>query len=225
MLKKENLLNLNYVPNESNIDIRTIQEFYENYLMPYIFKYQLNDDLAITLKFHKTNFCHLLGLHYITSSTMHHIKYEGDFGYKKIRDEGLSFEKLEAINKHEFDLNRNRILYFPFVYQLLQNPYVIEFDKAKVKKCSVDCKLMFYDEYHNVNIHLGVRSKNGDFFPVTFLVEPIGNTYKGDKFLKSQRQRKIYKVEIVERWNVSIAKEISEIMEVQRQVAAIKEKE
>lgn len=200
MLNKDNLVNLAYVPNESIININTIQEFYEDYLMPKIFIYHLQDGLSISLKFHKTNFCHLLGLHYITSSTINHIKYEGDYGYKKIKEEGLSFETLETINKHEYELNKNRIMYFPFVYQLLQNPYAIDFDKTKVKKCTVDCKLMFYDEYHNVNIHLGIRSKSNSFFPVTFLVEPVGNTYKGDKFIKGQKSRKIYKVEIQSRW-------------------------
>ena len=207
MLNKDNLSELSYVPSETNIsNIRIIQEFYEEYLMPYVFIYQLHEDLSLTLKFHRTNFCHLLGLHYITSESTEHIKYEGSSGYERIKNEGLTFETLDSINGHEYALNRNRILYFPFVYQLLQNPHAIDFNKTKVRKCEVNCELMFYDEYHNMNIHLGLRSKGKDFFPVTFLVEPIGNTYKGDKFIKGQKPRKVYKVSIKPRFDKSIAK-------------------
>ena len=196
MLNKENLISSGYVPSESDIDIKVIQEFYEEYLMPKVFTYHLTDDFILSLKFHRTNFCHLLGLHYITSSTTNHKKYEGDSGYNRIKNEGLCLNVLESINKHEYELNKNRIIYFPYVYQLLQNPHAIDFDKTKIKKCMVDCELIFYDEYHNMNIHLGIRGRGADFFPVTFLVEPIGNTYKGDKFIRGQKPRKVYKVEI-----------------------------
>jgi len=201
MLKKDTSLNLNSVPNESNIELKTILDFYEDYLMSKIFVYHLDNDVCIKLKFHKSNFCHLLGLHYITSPNTNHIRYEGNFGYNKIKKDGLSFETLESINKHEYELNKNRIIYFPFVYQLLQNPNAIDFDKTKIGKCNVDCKIMFYDEYHNVNIHLGIRGNTEYFFPVTFLVELIGNTYKGDKFIQKQKTRKVYKVDIQPRFN------------------------
>lgn len=204
MLTKEQLSCIRYVPNESDIDIKTILEFYNEYLLPYKFMYHLQDGLCIKLQFHKSNFCHLLGLHYIESKTTKHDPYERTNGYNKIMREGLSMQKLESINKFQYCYNKNRILYFPFILQLLQNPNVIEFDKTKISKCTVQCDIILYDEYHNVNIHLGISGNTKYFYPVTFLVEPIGNTYKGDRLIYKQKTMKISRIQIEPRMKEEI---------------------
>lgn len=206
MLTKEQLTTINLPPKIDEISLQLLQEFYEAYICPYTYIYVLNNNVTIKLNLYEADFCHLLGLQYITSNNKKVQVIKGQKGYDKIKNNLITFQTLKSLNKQGFIDIRSRIKYFPFIYQLLRTPSALKFDKACLGKCKIDCEFLFYDDFNNSIIHLGIEQGKNSFYSKTFLVEPK----MGDKFIKGQQQLDIQQINIV-------AKSI------QHQVAATKE--
>ena len=127
MLTKEDLTTVVKLPAMTDISLQLLQEFYEEYLCSNTYVYELSDGLKIILNFYPENFCHLLGLQHIVPA---HLKknYRALPGYQGIKDGTITFNHLKSINKPRFKSMKDKFRYFPYIYQLLQNPQRIKYD-------------------------------------------------------------------------------------------------
>lgn len=91
--------------------------------------------------------------------------------------------------KKKFLSVKAKYVYFYLIPSLLEKPLAVNYDKSKVMPpTSIDCELLFYSEYDNAVIHLGLEQEeeNEFYFPRTFFVEKLGKPKKNDIYIDNQ---------------------------------------
>lgn len=169
MLTVTDLLTIVNKPNQSNVSLQTIQIFYEEHLCNRLFVFQTDskDHPTIKIRFEEDNLCHLLGFQYILRPLKDGTKYTGQPGYNLIKDGTVTFEYIKSTNNKRFKGQQDRMLYFPFVYQIVSNPTAITFNKPEIQ---LDVEIIFYNQVHNVYLHLGLGKQvdTDYYYPKSF---------------------------------------------------------
>ncbi|MBP3048770.1 hypothetical protein J9345_19755 [Bacillus subtilis subsp. subtilis] len=196
MMDKDTFANLTSKPSFDQISIQLLQEYYEAYLTPYVFKYDVNlngKHQTIELKFNRDNFCHLLGITKIAKESKNVPErlvrnYKGNKGYDVIKKGRITKKKLNLLHKSLYKDMKRKMVWFYLVHRLLQSPKAIEYKYQVNQIASVD--IIFFDEIQKAFIHLGILKKKGKvpnvYVPSTFLVEPITQNNDGKKFIDGQ---------------------------------------
>jgi hypothetical protein len=171
-------------PLESELSLENLRLYYEEHLMNRTFEFELDEPSQpiVKLLFEADNLCHLIGFQYIFEGEQNARDYVGASGYKKIRNGLVTMNTFkEPRIKTKFKEQRERILYFAFLYQLIKNPSVILFS-PKHLRTNISTEFIFYNKENNRFIHLGVDKHPGTdyYFPRTFFVR------KDDKYLTNQ---------------------------------------
>lgn len=170
----EDLKKINKKPLEVELSLQVIADFYEECLMNRIFEFHLNypNQSVIKLRFKKDNLCHLLGFQHIFKEDSNAKGMVGFDGFDAIRTNVVTMDifKKQPI-KTKYKENRERFLYFPYIYQLLQNPTAILFSNEKINT-KISTEFILYDNHSNRYIHLGIDKHSGTdyYFPRTFIV-------------------------------------------------------
>ncbi|HDR7455009.1 TPA: hypothetical protein QCX53_005139 [Bacillus cereus] len=166
MLSVTDLLSLTTKPKEKDISLQVIQKFYKEHLCDRLFIFELDDPQRsiIKLRFKEANLSHLLGIHYILKPTKKGASYAGQNGYNLLENGTVTFELLKTTNKQWFKSKKNRMLYFPFVYQVLQNPTAIIFSSSHLTT-QLDLDIILYNHLDNTYLHLGLdKDSDSDFY-------------------------------------------------------------
>lgn len=166
MLSATDLLTITSKPNVKDLSLQTIQEFYEEYLCGRLFIFELDDSVRSTvrLRFKERDLCHLLGIQYIVKRLKNKYDYAGEKGYKKLEDGTVTFEFLKRTNNAWFKSKRNRMLYFPFVYQIVNNPTAIIFSSGGLST-SLVADIIFYNKVNNIYLHLALdKDPDSDYY-------------------------------------------------------------
>lgn len=197
ILTCEQLLEVEQKPTVNSISLDLLREFYEKYLNPYNYTYKAYMDenyREITVRFEKKRFCHLLSIEKIVARAVPYWNldnFKGDNGWEKIVLGDLTIGSIKTLNKRGFNDNKLKYVYFYLLPRLLENPKGIKFDPSKVEGGTlVPCEILFYDEYENAYVHIGIdKEDDTDFyFPRTFLVEKINKEKDGKRFIKDQTE-------------------------------------
>ncbi|WP_338838237.1 PBECR4 domain-containing protein [Kurthia gibsonii] len=202
-LNSEDLKNIKKKPLENEISLKTLLEFYVDHLTGQYFIYTLEVEIAgkvetheIKLLFEPSNLCHLLGFQHIFEGRADAKSYEGQDGFQAIQLEKLTLAtfKKDKVLLERYKQYRERILYFPFIYKLLQTPSVVYFNKNQVgKRVRLESDFIFYNPENNRYIHLGIDfhpSNPSYYFPRTFFVR------KKDDYLQNQISAEVIQFEI-----------------------------
>ena len=184
LLTSEELKFVQRKPIEAELSLQNLQLFYEEHLMNRTFEFELDEPSQpiIKLIFEADNFCHLIGFQHIFEDEQNATDYEGFFGYNKIKKCEVTMGTFkEPRIKTKYKNQRERILYFPFLYQLIKNPTVILFSPENLNT-KISTEFIFYNALNNRYLHLGVDKHEGTnfYFPRTFFVR------KNDDFLVGQ---------------------------------------
>lgn len=166
MLSTTDLLTLQSMPRENDLSLQTIQSFYKEHLCDRLFIFHLDDDTRkqIKLRFDEKDLCHLLGIHYIVKGMRNKYDYAGRKGYKLLEDGTVTFDFLKQTNKKWFKSIKKRMLYFPFVYQIIHGPSIIEFT-APNDTSRLELDLIIYSYSDNTYLHLGLdKDIDSDFY-------------------------------------------------------------
>ncbi|NUH86520.1 hypothetical protein HUN92_23145 [Bacillus firmus] len=76
----------------------------------------------------------------------------------------LTFDFLKATDRTWFKSKRNRMLYFPFVHQIVQNPTVIVFSNDGLNT-NLDVDIILYNHLDNTYLHLGLdKDPDSDYY-------------------------------------------------------------
>lgn len=156
------------MPSENEVTLQTIAMFYEEHLCHRQFFYSISHkNQEIRLRFKPGDLCHLLGIQHIKKGK----EYSGERGFQAMKNEIVTFESLKQANVGGYDDMLYRMLYFPFVHQLIQNPKIV-IENQQQSSNFVKAQFTFYDGYGEQYIELKLRRESEDaptfFVPVTF---------------------------------------------------------
>jgi hypothetical protein len=193
MLSVTDLLTLQNLPSESDLTLQTIQEFYEEHLCNRVFVFNLDDEdyPVIKLRFEKRHLCHLLGIQYVVKGLKKKSIYSGEKGYKQIENGTVTFDFLKKTNIQWYKSKKKRMLYTPFIYQIVANPTIIEFTPGNLTT-RLDVDIIFYNQVDNTYLHLGLeKDTDSDFYyPKSFFDR------KKDDHIEGRRQLTVLTTEI-----------------------------
>ncbi|MCM3603194.1 PBECR4 domain-containing protein [Robertmurraya korlensis] len=171
MLSTTDLLTISAKPALKDISLQMIQLFYKEHLCDRLFTFELDDPNRpfVKLRFNEKHLCHMLGIQYVVQRLKNKHDYSGEKGYKCLENGTLTFDFLKKTNKQWFNSKKNRMLYFPFVYQIVNNPTVIIFSDQGLNT-SLSLDIILYNQLNNTFLHLGLdKDPNSDFYyPKTF---------------------------------------------------------
>lgn len=197
MLKKEEYLHVEKRPSISDMDLKELVGYYEEYLMDRVFYYKLNDGKEINLEFKKDKLCHLLGIHYFAPNRKLSYMYRSFRGFESIKEGDITIQKLKKINKKAFKEHKERIVFFPFMYQLLLNCECLYFNNKSVDgSCVMQFEIALHQEFDNKMLHLGIEIENNNecYFPKTFFISRGDNK---KKYLDNQKHTNIVEKKII----------------------------
>lgn len=171
MLSVTDLLTIQSLPHEKDISLQTIQQFYKEHLCGKVFIIHLDDEdrKTVKLRFEEKHLCHLLGIHYVVKKLKNKYDYIGEKGYKKVENGTVTFDFLKTTNKDWFKSKKKRMLYFPFIYQIVQRPLVIVFSLENLTT-RLDVDIILYNHTDNTYLHLGLDqdSDSNFYYPKSF---------------------------------------------------------
>ncbi|MCJ7689265.1 MAG: PBECR4 domain-containing protein [Clostridiaceae bacterium] len=196
MITTGELLNLTRVPKISEISFKLLQEFYDIYICPNIYVFQLENKSTIELEFLDVNFCHLMGFQHIVPYKLSKF-YGGENGYIGVFNGNITIKKLRSIDSRKFARDKDKILCFSYLYKLLRNCEIIKFSN-NILRSRISCEFILYDTQFERRIHLGIEKdeKRGVYYPRTFIVE----RENGDRYVSNQVYLKIVSREIISKY-------------------------
>jgi hypothetical protein len=196
MLTTDELLNLTRVPKISEISLKLLQEFYDIYICPNIYVFQLENKNVIELEFLDVNFCHLMGFQHIVPYKLSKF-YGGENGYMGVFNGHITIKKLRSIDSRKFARDKDKILCFSYIYKLLRSCEIIRFSNNLLRS-RISCEFILYDTQYERRIHLGIEKdeKRGVYYPRTFLIE----RENGDKYVANQECLKIIGRKIISKY-------------------------
>lgn len=182
-------------PKMNEFTFETLLEFYEENLCNRLFIYHLGEpaNKVIKLRFEEKRLCHLLGFQHIFKGLKNATDYVGQSGYDLLQKQEVTFDTFKDKGlKMKFKDKKNRILYFPFVHQILLNPTAIIFSNENLST-NIETEFFFYRLQDKCYLHLGVDSdgQNPYYFPKTF----VERTNRD--FIEGQITVPVLKVEIL----------------------------
>lgn len=203
MYKLEDMPNLDKLPDVNQISLQLLQDFYENYVIGYLYKYKLKGDIELNIRFYREDFCHLLGIHKVVPQNMKG-RYVGKNGYEKIKSGELTIANLKSMNEKEFNNIKLRMSAFFFVYKLMRDADIVKFFNKRVKgNCNLRSEFILYDEQSGYKLHLGVLKEQPDkdkYSPETYIVKRCSkkdkNYYTDGQQYMSIISREIIPIEI-----------------------------
>ena len=184
-------------PKINDITLDVLREYYEYFLYPSIYTYTIirqGGQQEIELRFDIENFCHLLGIESVARQAIRQsdlYNYRGDKGWDNIKNGLVDIKHLKKLSKRQFSNVKAKYVYFYLIPELLDTPLGVKYDKAKVSiSTKIECEILFYNEYNNVVIHLGLEKKTGAvyYIPRTFFVEKLGKNILADKYVENQER-------------------------------------
>ena len=182
----------------SQIDFKEYFEFYRDFICPYSYKYTLENNTEIIIKFHEEYFAHLLGLH----------KFQTLKSYKKtnklIADiilEKINFKNIYSAEKDFVEKNielRDRITYFPVLKTLLENTdTALQYDLNVIWNSKIEFSFLLKTDKISILVYLAVKEINQNTkicVPVSLLVD------RNNRFSKMKlKELKIKKINITKK--------------------------
>ena len=184
---------------QHQISMALLAEYYEKYLMPRTYRFELDNGTIIDLKFERKDFCHLVGIPQ-TAKVRYEMNvkkknprnitlqmYSGVKGFKRVRKGKIEFSDLRKLHSGYYakEERYEKVNFFHFMDRLLTSSNVniikfVELDDSKIK-----CEFLFHNEYDGALLHLGIEKEEDkdNFFPKTFFRYYI-DTADYDKFIK-----------------------------------------
>ena len=181
----------------SQVDFKEYFEFYKDFICPYLYKYTLEDNSEIEIRFHKEHFPHLLGLHKL--KTFKKIKKSSEI-IKEIMDNNINIRDIETAERTTLDNKelRDRLTYFPTLKTLLENvDTALKYDINVIWNSKIEFSFLLKTDKISILVYLAVKEiKNNKKIcvPVSLLVD------RNDRFSKMNLQKlKIKSINIEEK--------------------------
>lgn len=130
LLTTKELKLINRKPLESELPLKLLLNYYEEFLTERTFAFELDypTNPLINLRFEKDNLCHLLGFQHIFEDEPDATSYSGASGCDLINSGTITMDTFKKPHiRPKYKEGREWILYFAYIYQLLKNSTVLLF--------------------------------------------------------------------------------------------------
>ena len=178
----------------AQVDFKEYFEFYRDFICPYRYLYELEDNTKIEIRFHEEYFPHLLGLHKLKGFKK--IKKSSEI-IKEIINNNVNIRDIETAERKTFDNRelKDRITYFPVLKTILENTdTALKYDINVIWNSKIEFSFLLKTEKISIIIYLAVKEVNENkkiCVPVSLLVD------RNDRFSKMNLEKlKIKAVEI-----------------------------
>ena len=197
-------------PRINDISLILLSEFYKEYLTPFCYHYKIVDhsgdkekQFTIDLRFDTDRFCHLLGIESILgrSKSFEQLKqYKGVNGWDNVENGTITIPSLRTpATRGNFNINKDKYVFFYVLPKLVETPKGVLFDKEKVlgNPTNIECEILFYDQYQNATVHLGIMKdeKLGYYVPRTFFIARITPSKDGLRYVGNQQVITVNKID------------------------------
>ncbi|MBR6701039.1 MAG: hypothetical protein IKL72_04855, partial [Firmicutes bacterium] len=194
MLKKEDLININYIPDEEEISLELLFDFYENYLCRRVYKFTLDSGEEIKIVFKDSSeIYHISGIKHI-----YKVKYmDGSRFAKDVCYGNIDFKNLQKINPNAYKDYIERICSFACIDTILKKCEYLWFSEGRIEGTEISVKYLLLRTINECNLHLGIDSyKSGkSYYPKTLLVTKGAQI---NKFVNRATERfRVSKLEII----------------------------
>ena len=181
-----------------DLNLESILNDYKEKLCNKIFRYELNGESIVNVRFYTENFCHLAGLHYVYVNDR---RYLGAKGYKLITDGKITIDCLKKHNEKGFNFIKSKLENFENIYELLLTGKITGFDvRRMVDYTEIIANLVIYHNNKELLLHLFLRKErdgSDEYTPVSFVIER-GIGKHDSRYVARQKYFTITKREIIE---------------------------
>jgi hypothetical protein len=170
MFKSTDLLNLTEMPRWSDISLGLYKEFSQEYLIPSIFRYYLENGKIIDVHFTEWGIYHILGIQHLDGKIL-----KSEF-FDRI-DDGLDFDYFTNNNKRKKRFNdfKHRIRMFGCIYQIMCNERIFYVPNKQLANKSVVADYIKYALISQKGVNVGIRLLDEKFVAYTLLVDRSSN--------------------------------------------------
>lgn len=175
------LLDLDYIPNLDQCNLKLLQELHDVVLGKYIFLYKLNNGLELKIRFYIENLPHLLGIHKVVKDRKLIKFYKGKHGYDGIADGRITVENLKQLDNQLKDKDKqlaaiaSKITCFHLIPKLLDECNIVKFYPERIKgTCTLKSEFILFHEDLGLKLHLGVLKDTDNstiYVPESFIVK------------------------------------------------------
>lgn len=189
-------------PPINQISLQLLQDYYDHYLYPNKYCFELENLDVIEVLFNKKNLCHLLGIVTVIEKAIHmsqHFEYKGIRGYTKIKDGTLTINELKRIDKKRFGLSKDKMVFFYWIHKILESPNLV-LKYQQTSESHISCDFLLYDirDGHAI-AHLGLVKDGNVYYPKSFFIERVTEHSDGKKHITDQEEIRIVSVSKVPR--------------------------
>lgn len=193
VLNVNDLININRIPNENEISLSLLLDFYNQYLTKRLFIFTLKNGEVVKLFFKDSSeIFHISGIEHIYSG----VPMDGSKFIEGIRNNNLDLIDVKNINPSAYKDYLDRIRSMFCIDTIIKNCEYLFFPGGKIPNTKIKITYLLLKGLDNKNLHLGIDTykKGRPYFSRTLLVTD-GNSLK--KFVnKANGCLRVTKLEI-----------------------------
>lgn len=203
-LDVKTLSELTSKPYIDQISLELLRQFYEQFLEPFTYTFELDNGVTVNLDFEKENFCHLVGIEKLAKNVVRRqdrYKYFGYEGYKNVQNGTITIKHLKDLARKRINFIKDKLVFFYLLPRVVEAPSILLDFVSAPDGSKIEAKLLAYDSTEEVYVHLGIDEDEttGRHFPRTFFTERINETNDGTKFIKGLTPFKVTSANKIEK--------------------------
>lgn len=196
MLSVSNLIDINYIPSESDISLELLVNFYEEYLCKRFFIFKLRNGQTVKLFFRDaTELFHVSGIDHIYKG----IPMDGSRFINGIKEGNTDLGVVKNINSAAYKDYEIRIRSMACIDTIIKNCEYLWYPSGKISGSDIEVKYLLLKGLDEKNLHLGIDTykENRPYFARTLLITEGNNA---GKFIgKADERLKVSKLEILDK--------------------------
>lgn len=193
MLTVNDLINITRIPEESEISLDLLIDFYEQYLSKRVFIFTLKNHEIVKLFFRETSeIFHISGIDHIYEGT----PMDGTRFVNEIKNNKISLDTVEHVNSAAYKDYISRIRSMFCIDTIIKNCEYLFYPGGKIPDTDIRVTYLLLKGLDGKNLYLGIDTyrKGRPYFTRTLLVTE-GET--AEKFInRADKQLKVTKLEI-----------------------------
>lgn len=193
MLNVNDLININRIPDETEISLDLLIDFYEQYLSKRVFIFTLKNGEKVKLFFKETSeIFHISGIDHIYEGT----PMDGTRFINEIKSKKISLGTVENVNSAAYKDYIDRIRSMFCIDTIIKNCEYLYYPSGKIPDSGIEVTYLLLKGLNGKNLHLGIDTykKGRPYFTRTLL---ITEGEKAEKFIgRANMQLRVAKLEI-----------------------------
>lgn len=141
----------------------------------YTFKETGKPDVRAEVEFERSGFCHLFSVGSMVSDFTDDLSaFSGMKGWRNIKSEWITFEKLQQINPEQFDYYLQEWQMMDEMIQTALDPQAVRFIKSKLPNSRLQADILLYRVFGSKTVHIALSKGKDGWFARSYFVRENG---------------------------------------------------